>query len=335
MLSNLPRSAGLRQPWTEADDHACPGCDWNLHAAGGRGTLFRMNEDMNPYGAALCGLELADPVQAFFDWCRERERIREKRERGEPPPWSADPVFRRGRFLNVFREDDRGSRAVIAFVRRAGTAVPDLLHALFFARWCNRAATLDRLGPALLRQPEKLRHFLLQEAPQPWGSEAYPVVDAHWDGRSFDRLEAAVELFPRCLGFLEECVRAAAGNVVTATRAINARFRMTNDFPIFMAVADVAWFRPGLIRPDSPVPTGIGSAPFMDLLQTHLGLPDHEATMRRMIELQPQYWPEARRGFTPIDIEYLGCECRKYFSYVNGTKRFEGRNLFAPDFHIQ
>ena len=94
--------------------------------------------------------------------------------------------------------------------------------------------------------------------------------------------------------------------------------------------SNVSWFRPDLIRPDSPVPTGIGSAPYLDLLQRHLGLPDHAATMRRMIELQPQYWPEARRIFTPVDIEYLGCECRKYYSYVNGTKRFEGRNAFTP-----
>ena len=28
-----------------------------------------------------------------------------------------------------------------------------------------------------------------------------------------------------------------------------------------------------------------------------------------------------------IDIEYQSCECRKYFSYVNGTKKFEGKNL--------
>ena len=51
--------------------------------------------------------------------------------------------------------------------------------------------------------------------------------------------------------------------------------------------------------------------------------------MRRMIELQPTHWPEARRAFTPIDVEYLCCECRKYYSYVNGTKRFEGRNRFV------
>ena len=47
-----------------------------------------------------------------------------------------------------------------------------------------------------------------------------------------------------------------------------------------------------------------------------------------MIELQKEYWPDAKRAFEPIDIEYLSCECRKYYSYVNGTKLFEGKNLF-------
>ena len=288
-----------------------------------------MKETANPYRDALQGLKLDDPVRAFFDWCRERERIRIKREQGWPPPWSDDPIFRRGRFLNVFREDDKGSKAVLRFVGRAGKTVPERLHALFFARWCNWHATLDRTDPGLLRRPDRLRHFLLHEAEQPWWSEAYPVVDAHWEAKTYDRLEGCVELFPRSLDFLEACVREADGNVATATRRINARFGMSNDFPIFMAIADVAWFEPGLIRPDSPVPTGIGSAPYLDLLQKHLGLSSHEAAMRRMIELQAVHWPEARRAFTPIDVEYLCCECRKYYSYVNGTKPFEGRNLFT------
>ncbi len=284
----------------------------------------------NPYARALHGLKLDDPVRAFFDWCQEREAIRERRAQGLPPPWSADPVFQRGRFLNVFREDDRGSQAVIRFARQAGPVLPDLLHALFFARWCNRADTLDRLSPARLHDPTSLRHSLLEEAAPPWFSEAYPVVDAQWEGRAYGRLAACLELFPQCLEFLEACVRGAGGNVVTATRQINARFAMTNDFPIFMAVIDVAWFMPNIIHPNSPVPTGIGAAPYMDLLQRHLGLPDHDATAQRMIALQPTYWPQARRPFMPIDIEYTCCECRKYYSYVNGTKTFDGRNLFTP-----
>ena len=45
---------------------------------------------------------------------------------------------------------------------------------------------------------------------------------------------------------------------------------------------------------------------------------------------QATYWPEAKRRFQPIDVEYLSCECRKYYSYVNGTKKYEGKNVFTP-----
>ena len=36
----------------------------------------------NPYATALDGLILDDPVSAFFDFCREREKIRLSRENG-------------------------------------------------------------------------------------------------------------------------------------------------------------------------------------------------------------------------------------------------------------
>jgi hypothetical protein len=105
---------------------------------------------------------------------------------------------------------------------------------------------------------------------------------------------------------------------------------MQNDFPIFMAVIDLAWFRPDVINPASHVPTGIGAVAYLDRLQTHFGLDDHRQTCDQMITLQKKYWPEAKRAFQPIDIEYLSCECRKYYSYVNGTKLFEGKNRFHP-----
>ena len=59
-----------------------------------------------------------------------------------------------------------------------------------------------------------------------------------------------------------------------------------------------------------------------------MGIQDHVVVFNRMIELQEEYWPEAKRRFQPIDIEYLTCECRKYYSYVNGTKKFEGKNVW-------
>ena len=76
-----------------------------------------MNKLNNPYATALDGLVLNDPVSAFFDFCREREKIRLAREGGDPSPWTDDPIFQQGRFLNVFREDDRGSKAILFFAK--------------------------------------------------------------------------------------------------------------------------------------------------------------------------------------------------------------------------
>ena len=122
----------------------------------------------------------------------------------------------------------------------------------------------------------------------------------------------------------------ANGDVIKATNLINNHFQMKNDFPIFMAVIDIAWFRPDIIDPASHVPTGIGAVAFLDRLQKYFGLDNHEQTCDRMIKIQNKYWPEAKRAFQPIDIEYLSCECRKYYSYINGTKLFEGKNIFHP-----
>jgi hypothetical protein len=49
----------------------------------------------NPYATALDGLDIADPVAAFFGFCQEREAIRQRREAdgGELGPWSEDPIF--------------------------------------------------------------------------------------------------------------------------------------------------------------------------------------------------------------------------------------------------
>ena len=57
-----------------------------------------------------------------------------------------------GRFLNVFREDDRVTKALFEFVRpladaarglrASDAAAAALVQALFFARWCNRDTTL-------------------------------------------------------------------------------------------------------------------------------------------------------------------------------------------------
>ena len=292
-----------------------------------------MNEFHNPYATALDGLVLDDPVSAFFDFCRERENIRLEREMGSPKPWTDDPIFQKGRFLNVFREDDRGSKAILRFARSLDKDLSALIHALFFARWCNRQETLDKLSIKILSKPKELREKL--ETLEPWCNvTAYPVEPVRWEGIQYSRLDAATILFGEIKESLTETITGAQRDVIKATNAVNALFRMQNDFPIFMAIIDLAWFRPDIIDPGSHVPTGIGAVAYLDRLQTHFDLDDHQKTCDRMIALQKEYWPEAKRAFQPIDIEYLSCECRKYYSYVNETKEFEGKNVFRPKLPI-
>jgi len=165
----------------------------------------------------------------------------------------------------------------------------------------------------------------------PWCNEtAYPVEIVKWKGVEYSRIEAATVLFHKIKNWLVDSIKKAKGDVVKATKLIATELGMKNDFPVFMAVMDLAWFRPDLVDPASKVPTGIGAVAFLDLLEKHLGLDSHEKTAEKMIELQKKYWPEAKRPFQPIDIEYLSCECRKYYSYVNGTKQYEGKNVFKP-----
>jgi hypothetical protein len=279
----------------------------------------------NKYRTSLDGLVIENPVESFFNYCIERENIRFKRERGEAFPWSEDKIFQKGRFLNVFREDDRVSKSIINFAKPLTDDLPLLIQALFFGRWCNRQETIDKLNHEDLLDADKLKNKLIQL--EQWENfNAYPVQDVMWNEKTYSRIDTATTLFYKIKDDLTEIVLDSNLDVIQATKNINKRFKMENDFPIFMALIDIAWFREDVIPITSQVPTGIGAQPYLDRLQEYLGLESHQAVATKMISLQKEYWPEAKRTFYPIDIEYQSCECRKYFSYINGTKKFEGKN---------
>ena len=279
----------------------------------------------NKYRTSLDGLVIENPVESFFNYCIERENIRIKRESGEAFPWSEDKIFQNGRFLNVFREDDRVSKSIINFAKPLTDDLPLLIQALFFSRWCNRQETIDKLNHEDLLDADKLKNKLIQL--EQWENfNAYPVQDVMWNEKTYSRIDTATTLFYKIKDDLTEIVLDSNLDVIQATKNINKRFKMENDFPIFMALIDIAWFREDVIPITSQVPTGIGAQPYLDRLQEYLDLESHQAVATEMISLQKEYWPEAKRTFYPIDIEYQSCECRKYFSYINGTKKFEGKN---------
>lgn len=86
------------------------------------------------------------PIDRLAYWINERERIRSRRERGESPPWTDDPILAEWSFCNVRREDDRGTRWLKESWRDPHARDPHLWHAMLVARNVNWPDTLGEAG---------------------------------------------------------------------------------------------------------------------------------------------------------------------------------------------
>lgn len=83
-------------------------------------------------------------IKDLLYWVEERENIRTKKEAGQFPPWTADPIMAENRWCNVRREHDKVTKFVTKW------AEGHFLHTLPFgfcvARLVNWPDTLELLG---------------------------------------------------------------------------------------------------------------------------------------------------------------------------------------------
>ena len=142
----------------------------------------------------------------------ERYRIHVKKDIfGKPRPWTKDPILSKYKFTNVFREDDRVSKALIELV----STNPDLtleekvLNTFLLRSWNNPDTFTDFGGPWKAKQiynglklKEKVRpiyHRLLEAEPdRKWWSSAYNQGGTKYawkfpDGEGFSRAPSEEE----------------------------------------------------------------------------------------------------------------------------------------------
>lgn len=86
-------------------------------------------------------------IDNFITFVMARESIRVKRERGDPAPWTKDPILGQYRFCNIRREDDKVTR----WIRENWSAQwghhRDLFFVMAVARLFNRIDTLKLCMP--------------------------------------------------------------------------------------------------------------------------------------------------------------------------------------------
>lgn len=79
-------------------------------------------------------------------WIKVREAVRERKEAGEPPPWSSDPIINTTRFCNIRREDDKVTKWLRQNWYNPNEGHPNLAFSACLARVVNWPPTLEALG---------------------------------------------------------------------------------------------------------------------------------------------------------------------------------------------
>lgn len=82
----------------------------------------------------------------LFSFIRERYAVYQRRQRGEPKPWTRDLILQRYRFCNVYRELDEVTVWIRKNWRQPFSEDSDLWFAMLVARMYNLPATLAQIG---------------------------------------------------------------------------------------------------------------------------------------------------------------------------------------------
>jgi len=101
-------------------------------------------------------------LQMFFAFVSERHRIYLRRQAGEPPPWTEDPILQRYRFCNIFRELDKVTIWIRENWRGPYSEHKNLWFAMTMARQINWPETLAEIGFPERWEPRRVLNIMKQ-----------------------------------------------------------------------------------------------------------------------------------------------------------------------------
>lgn len=95
-------------------------------------------------------MEEMNGVERLQQWIWKRYQILKLKKQGQVKPWTNDPIFQQYSFCNVHREDDKTTKFIRQWAKRADDD-PNLWFAFCVARLINRAESLNEMGWAVFR----------------------------------------------------------------------------------------------------------------------------------------------------------------------------------------
>ena len=255
--------------------------------------------------------ERKDPITSLIYFAHERDAIRKRKESRAPRPWTTDLILHEARFTNIRREYDWVSKFIFKWADVVAPAEEELFFNLLFARHCNKAETLSRVGPVLTDDdPEENINKIRAVKPM----YATPYVCPGQFGKDWGTREDWIfKYFPtvakRTIPLLSH-----GRSISDVVERMDDIWGFRNWFSSTQALLDLAYLRPDLIDPKSEIYVGPGAIPALYLIRTSIW---------RLLQVKEvQELCETFAG-----VEHTLCEWTKYLKIKYGfrpiTKRFK------------
>lgn len=274
-------------------------------------------------------------TEVFWDFVRERDAVRQRREEGAPPPWTSDCVLRERRFSNVHRDDDLRSQELYA--ECVGNPRDEVIVNVILCRLLSRVAYSalgwQQLPVDTARMRAMYDDYRARHAPFFDGASTTPTYTNTLlrGGDTMDRFLRAVRGWEQwaqrehCLASLREWfeeLHALPGMGPYHAWQVAADLAYTH---VAEACSRDEWAYPGpgawsglremwpsefvLLRKDGSGKK-CGLAP-PDAKRAEIGV-------TRMLSLLNEQPSDMARSLTLIDIEHSLCEFAKYRRYSRG-----------------
>ncbi len=270
----------------------------------------------------------------LWEYIEERERIRLRKEAGEPWPWTEDPILRAYKFTNVRRLHDRTTQALLAVYQAHRRAPAHVVlyncgvHRLFgTAEFAATAGWQERYDLGALRRA-------VEVCPRPY-TGAYmvradgglPKVESNGG-----YLAGLWDRAPAVVAAIQETRRWEAGyRVLYDVRGFGGTGFMAKE-----VLQDYLLWLPFEVKDAATwTPVGPGARRGLNrLLGRSLGFDQREErftaeVVSLLAEIQPRWhraFPKAGR-LTAHDIQFCLCELDKYLRTASGEGRPRSRYM--------
>jgi len=276
-------------------------------------------------------------MKKFFWWINERHKIYLKKKKGEPWPWTKDPILQKYKFTNVFRELDAETVKFHERIDLLNMSGADKLYHMIVHRAFNRHQTFDLLmkrsgAIANVRKMKKALHRHADNGGQVF-TGAYIITNAGSTEPKIDLMcDALGVIFRGRHKIYEEMM--ADGTMQGCTDILRA-YPMQGPFTAYEVICDMRYQKGMLDKaPDRRKWANLGPGARRGINRIVSGkkkpnvfrtTEEYIEFMRELLKTSPQYLGEhVKREKLPLEmreIEHSLCEFDKWLRVNNSEGR--------------